>query len=121
MLRRLPLLALLLLLGRIGFTQVTLPVFSDSLFTTYYHQRATLFSLLPKSDSDILFVGNSITDGGEWGEQFNDLRIKNRGISGDITTGVMHRLSDIASGRPAKVFLLIGVNDVARGTSTDSI
>ncbi len=121
MLRRLPILALLLLIGRTGFTQVILPVFPDSLFTTYYHQRATLFSLLPKSDSDILFVGNSITDGGEWGELFNDVRIKNRGISGDITTGVMHRLPDIASGKPAKVFLLIGVNDVARGIATDSI
>lgn len=97
------------------------PVFPDSLFPTYYHQRWTLFRLMPQTSGDILFVGNSITDGGEWQEQFGDLRVKNRGISGDISAGVLHRIGEITARRPAKVFLMIGTNDLARGISADSL
>ena len=103
------------------FAQSSRPVFPDSLFPTYYHQRWTLFKSLPQTPGDILFVGNSITDGGEWPEQFSDLRVKNRGISGDISAGVLHRISEITSRHPAKVFLMIGTNDLARGISPDSL
>ena len=36
--------------------------------TTFYDQRATLFEVLPTSKKDIIFLGNSITNGGEWAE-----------------------------------------------------
>lgn len=98
--------------------KVTLP---DSLFSTYYHQRVSHFKTLPKTNNDIIFLGNSITDGAEWSELFSDSRIKNRGISGDISAGVLNRIEEITSRKPKKVFLLIGTNDLARNTSTDSI
>ena len=109
-----------------GFVQTALAQalpaqFPDSLFTPYYHQRKSLFAKLPASSSDILFLGNSITDGGEWGELFNDERIKNRGISGDFSVGVMNRMQDLTKDNPAKIFLLIGINDLSRGISPDSI
>ena len=47
--------------------------------------------------------------------------MKNRGISGDICMGVYDRLDPIVKGKPAKIFLLIGINDVSRGTSADKI
>jgi len=72
-------------------------------------------------NNDIIFLGNSITDGGEWAELFNNPNVKNRGISGDITTGVYDRLDAILKGQPEKILLLIGINDVARGLSVDSI
>jgi len=101
--------------------QIRLPDYPDSLFNTYYWQRVTHFRTLPRSKEDILFVGNSITDGSGWGELFNDLHVKNRGISGDYTAGVLNRLKDITDGRPAKIFLMIGVNDLSRNTAPDSI
>ncbi|MBS1670185.1 MAG: family 20 glycosylhydrolase [Bacteroidetes bacterium] len=101
--------------------QPVLPNYADSLFPTYYWQRATLFQTLPKRNTDIVFLGNSITDGAEWSEIFNDIKIKNRGISGDISAGVIKRLPDMVAGKPAKIFLLIGVNDISRGISVDSI
>ena len=101
--------------------QVQLPSYPDSLFPTYYWQRVTLFKTLPKSNKDIIFLGNSITDGGEWGELFNDIHIKNRGISGDISAGVINRLADVVSGKPSKIFLLIGTNDLSRKITTDSV
>jgi hexosaminidase len=98
-----------------------LPTYSDSIFSTYYYQRVALFKLLPKTENDVIFLGNSITDGSEWSELFKDNKIKNRGISGDISAGILHRIDDIAKGRPAMLFLMIGVNDLARGISVDSV
>lgn len=104
-----------------GEEKVQLPVFQDSVFTTYYHQRVTHFRTLPQTKGDIIFLGNSITDGAEWSELFNDMRVKNRGISGDITAGVIHRLDEIVKRKPKKVFLLIGTNDLAKGIAVDSV
>jgi lysophospholipase L1-like esterase len=118
-----------------GNSQIVLPTYPDSIFNTYYHQRYSLFksmpnagatlpsggAYLPDSKRDIIFLGNSINDGSEWYELFNDIRVKNRGISGDITTGILHRLKEVTSRKPAKVFLMIGINDLGRGVSPDSV
>ena len=90
-------------------------------YSTFYYQRATLFEELPVTSKDIIFLGNSITNGGEWSELLNNKHVKNRGISGDICMGVYDRLDAILKGKPAKIFLLIGINDVSRGTSADTI
>lgn len=90
-------------------------------YSTYYYQRASLFEMLPVDSDDILFVGNSITDGGEWCELFQNPNVKNRGISGDTTQGVYDRLDALLKGTPAQIFLLIGINNVPRGESADSI
>ena len=89
--------------------------------TTYYEQRRTLFELLPNTRNEIIFLGNSISDGGEWAELFQNDKIKNRGISGDVTEGVLYRLNEVTESKPAKVFLLIGINDLARGISKDTV
>jgi hexosaminidase len=102
-------------------SQIKKTILADSLFSTYYHQRVSHFSTLPKTKNDIIFLGNSITDGAEWSELFADNHIKNRGISGDISAGVLNRIDEITSRKPAKVFLMIGINDLSRNTSTDSI
>ena len=36
--------------------------------STYYQQKVTLFRLLPDEKNEIIFLGNSITDIGEWTE-----------------------------------------------------
>ncbi|MDD4776754.1 MAG: GDSL-type esterase/lipase family protein [Fermentimonas sp.] len=101
--------------------------FATSLFaqsgnhSTFYYQRVSLFEKLPTTNEDIIFLGNSITNGGEWVELLNDKRIKNRGISGDVCTGVLDRLNSIVAGEPAKIFLLIGINDLGRGVMPESI
>jgi lysophospholipase L1-like esterase len=89
--------------------------------TTYYRQRASLFEQLPVTSDDVIILGNSITDGGEWGELFGDLHFKNRGISGDVIEGVKHRLAAITVGQPKKIFLMIGTNDLSRGASVDYV
>lgn len=90
-------------------------------FSTYYDQRELLFESLPTSENDIIFLGNSITDGGEWVELFQNINCKNRGISGDVCDGVLNRLETITKGQPAMVFLMIGINDLGRGGHPDTI
>lgn len=89
--------------------------------TTYYGQKRTLFELLPDGKKEIIFLGNSITDIGEWTEIFQDLRVKNRGISGDNTFGVLARLDEVLSSRPSMIFLMIGINDIAKGIPDEII
>lgn len=81
----------------------------------YWDQKTSLFELLPINNNDIVFLGNSITDGGEFHELFGMDNIKNRGIRSDIMTGVEKRLGQVTGGKPEKIFLLIGINDVSHG------
>lgn len=87
----------------------------------YWHQKETHFRSLPNEANEIIFLGDSITDGCNWNEMFHDLRIKNRGIGADITDGVLDRLDEVVESKPLKIFLMIGVNDLARGKTVDYI
>ena len=78
----------------------------------YYHHRKSQLKLLPIRESDIVFVGDSITDEGEWAELFDNSAIKNRGISSDTTIGVLERLPEMIASQPQTIFLMIGVNDL---------
>ena len=94
----------------------------------YYHHRKSQLELLPICASDLVFVGDSITDEGEWAELCNDpdlkstdlksrnsknWSIKNRGIASDTTIGVLDRLNGIITPQPQMLFLMIGINDLA--------
>lgn len=72
------------------------------------------FRAYPNSSKDIIFLGNSITAGVDWTELLERSDVKNRGISGDITFGVLERLDEVIEGKPAKIFILIGINDISR-------
>lgn len=69
----------------------------------------------------IVFLGNSITKVGKWQELISDKTIINKGISGDITTGVLARLEDCLAAKPEKIFVMIGINDLKIGKAIDSI
>ena len=90
-------------------------------YSTFYMQRASLFSKLPITPKDIVFIGNSITNGAEWAELFPQKHVKNRGISGDTSEGVYDRLDPVVKGKPAKIFILIGINDISRGIKVENI
>ena len=87
----------------------------------YNYQRRSLFEVLPVLSSDIVFLGNSITDGCEWAELFGNRHVKNRGISADRSGWLLDRLDPIIEGHPKKLFLLIGTNDLAAGVTPDEI
>lgn len=84
-------------------------------------QRVSAFEAFSLVPDDIVFLGDSITEGGPWEELFPDLRVRNRGIGGDTSDGVLARLEQVTRTTPTKVFLLIGTNDLFRGDSEDEI
>ncbi|MDE5629896.1 MAG: sialate O-acetylesterase [Muribaculaceae bacterium] len=96
-------------------------VFAQSNTTPLYGQRATLFDILGVDSTSVVFLGNSLTQGCEWHELLDMPQAKNRGIVGDIVAGVDERLNCVTAGKPAKIFLLIGVNDVSHNLTADSI
>lgn len=87
-----------------------------------YHHRAQHFERLPERLGSIVFLGDSQTEQAEWHELFPDGPVVlNRGISGDYTEGVLERLPEVLRHKPLKIFLLIGVNDLAFGNSIPEI
>ena len=86
--------------------------------TTYrprtYDVQVRQFKSYLNQSSDIIFLGNSITARAHWNELLQLPNAKNRGISGDTTFGILERLDEITEGQPAKIFLLIGINDISR-------
>jgi lysophospholipase L1-like esterase len=77
-----------------------------------YDHKKSQFEFLEMDSSSIVFLGNSLTDQGNWQEWLPEFSIANRGISGDMTGGVYRRLDPIIQAHPKKIFLLIGVNDL---------
>lgn len=93
------------------------------IYTEHYYKRFLQFMDEPSiQSSDIIMLGNSLTEGGKaWNERLNNPHVRNRGIIGDDTEGINDRLHQILPGHPAKLFLLIGINDLSRDLTPDSI
>lgn len=78
----------------------------------HHGQRTDFFKRYPVYKDDIVFLGDSITDGGCWEELFPGVPLKNRGINADTTTGVLNRMDEILVNQPKAIFILIGTNDL---------
>lgn len=79
-----------------------------------YKELVAKFNTEKITRKNFVFLGNSITAGADWAKLLSLPNAVNRGISGDITFGVLERLNEVIAGKPAKIFVLIGINDVSR-------
>lgn len=62
---------------------------------------------------ELVFLGNSITEGFDLEAYFPGHAVANRGIVGDHLDGLIERLENSAvSLEPKKLFLMIGINDI---------
>lgn len=84
-------------------------IFADLPFRNH---RYDAFKVLPVSSEQIVFIGNSITNMNEWWEAFGDHRVVNRGVSGAVTDEALANIEAIAAGKPKKVFMMLGTNDL---------
>lgn len=89
--------------------------------TQHWLDRSAKFHEEGVKPTDIVFLGNSLTEGGDWVALTGNTNAVNRGIIGDTAGGIATRLSDITSGHPAKIFLLCGANDISHDLTADSI
>ncbi len=95
-----------------GFSYLIAKMKTKNLAGVYEH-RKNHFKDLPMQKDAIVMLGNSITQSCEWSELLENPRMVNRGISGDMTGGLLMRLDDITRHQPAKIFLMIGINDLS--------
>jgi lysophospholipase L1-like esterase len=80
----------------------------------HFAKRVAYFEAERMSRGRMVFLGNSITEAGQWKKLTGDSTVANRGIGGDITFGILKRLNEILIARPSRVFLLIGINDIGK-------
>ena len=92
-------------------------IYHDEWGKNNYNKLLSQFNLSPLNNRDIIFLGNSITaEGKDWSSRLDNSIIRNRGIGGDTTDGVLARLGEIIDSNPTAVFLLIGINDLYNNT-----
>ena len=95
---------------------------ASSIITSVYYQiQVSIFEAMNKDNNSIVFLGDSLTDYVGFDEILRNPNIRNRGIAGDTTLGVLNRLDEVISLRPAKLFVLIGTNDILFGRNADEI
>lgn len=92
------------------------PIRHEEWFVKVWNERRATFAAHAElQHGALVFLGDSITQG--WGEDFRnkfpDVKLANRGISGDTTRGLLIRLEqDVLSLDPSGIVLLIGTNDL---------
>ena len=99
------------------------PVEKPSWFTNeaYFEEKNGMYEEIPVCPGNIVMVGDDYIDRGLWSEFFGDTTFKNRGITYDATEHVLYRIDKIAAGKPYKIFVSAGFNDVLHGTPADEI
>jgi lysophospholipase L1-like esterase len=102
-------------------------VFAQKKYSDHYYKRTAQFEKeRPVNSNDIVMLGDSLTEGGDWATLFKDwlptgISVVNRGIVGDDAPGIYDRLNQILPGNPHKIFLLVGVNDISHQITADSV
>lgn len=97
-----------------AYPQQPVTAVDSSKFSAYWWHSKDMYDHLPDTRNEIVFLGNSITDGAEWYELLGNRKIRNRGISADVTEGILLRLDAVTKLQPASIFIMIGVNDISR-------
>tara|TARA_X000000950_G_scaffold31995_1_gene34552 strand:- start:1702 stop:2430 length:729 start_codon:yes stop_codon:yes gene_type:complete len=92
-------------------------IYHDDWGRNNYNKLLNQFNSQPLNNGEIVFLGNSITaEGKDWSDRLDNPIIRNRGIGGDTTDGVLARSGEIIDSEPTAVFLLIGINDLYNNT-----
>ena len=92
----------------------------DHLSAPAIEPRITMFEAF-SPNADIVMIGDSITQAGEWREIFPNRNIANRGVAGDTTDDILNRMPTIAAVQASKAFVMAGVNDFLVGRSVEDV
>lgn len=95
----------------------------DSLYfkNPLYKHLTGMFALSKADSAEIVFLGNSITAGGQWHELLGRVRVVNRGIGSDNTVGMLHRLESVYRLHPKLCFIMAGINDLYADAAPEQI
>jgi lysophospholipase L1-like esterase len=86
----------------------------DSLYlkSSTYRNLTGQHAMSQLRSADIVMFGNSITYGGLWNDLLGRESVVNRGIGGDNTVGMLHRLPSVYRLSPKICFIMAGINDL---------
>ena len=87
----------------------------------YYDEMVASWSESKVLKPDYLFLGDSITEQGNWPERVKGSSVVNHGIKGDISISVLRRLDETIRQQPKTILLMIGTNDLAKGISENEV
>lgn len=97
--------------GTTGFSELTEKYTYDK--NPVYKSESEKF-MRYEGNSNIVMLGNSITSQADWTYLLGRNDVLNRGISGDITEGMLRRLVSVIKVKPSICFLMCGINDITR-------
>jgi lysophospholipase L1-like esterase len=102
------------------------PINRADWFVRLWENRRTAWSKRVADDQKALvLLGDSITQGWEENDlagSFPGIKVANRGISGDMTRGMLIRLQeDVLALNPAGVVLMLGTNDIGRNADPETV
>ena len=69
----------------------------------------------------VVLLGDSITLDGDWAALLPGVPVRNAGVGGDTTASALDRVGAAVTGRPSRVFVLIGTNDVGAGEPEEAV
>ena len=101
--------------------------FEDPAYSQYcvkddnFDIRNYTYESLYSYPTDVVFAGDSIIERCEWAEIYPEYSVKNRGVGGDVISGLTARMKLISYTKPKKIFILIGVNDLINGTDPQTV
>lgn len=103
----------------LGFNPVSETSYSY-LYNAQYFKRVESFAS-ENTQKNIVILGNSLTERGQWNEILKRSDVANRGIGSDVTEGYIHRLKYVFTLKPKVCIVEGGVNDLGRKISQDII
>ena len=69
----------------------------------------------------VVFLGDSLTQGGIWESWFPELNAINLGVGGNTTDDVLGRLESVVALNPDEIVLMIGTNDLGMRRNVESL
>jgi lysophospholipase L1-like esterase len=88
---------------------------------THQERRNQQFSALPAEEGSCFFWGDSRMEGANWDELLETPKAKNRGNADATLQEFQKNLPAIAQAKPAKLFLLMGYQDLVAGKKPDEV
>lgn len=87
----------------------------------YYDCRMAAYAKMPIPENAMIWIGDSIVEQAWWESLIKEKNLVNRGIGGDNTYGMLHRLPLYLESSPRKIFIFAGINDISANYPVDDI
>jgi len=93
-------------------SHISPPAYMQAEGQKYYLERVAEIATQTPLKGGVLFIGDSLIEGGNWEALFPGVESLNHGVGWDTTTGVKKRLPQILTHKPAQIHIMIGTNDI---------